>query len=104
MEERLLRNSVLSFEHFYLGTPCWEFIGYRDPKGYGQVTVRSPTRANPFKEWAHRLAWRVFRGEDIPDDMQLDHLCGYEPCINPGHMEPVTNEENTRRRDMRAAA
>lgn len=33
----------------------------------------------------------------IPDGLQLDHLCRNRGCINPGHLEPVTNRENARR-------
>jgi hypothetical protein len=104
MEERLICNSVQDDDHQYLGTACWVFIGYRDKAGYGHITIRSPLRANPFKQWAHRVAWVVFRCEEIPPGYQLDHLCNYESCINPGHMEPVTKAENIRRRDERRAA
>ncbi|MEV7034630.1 HNH endonuclease signature motif containing protein [Streptomyces sp. NPDC093272] len=34
----------------------------------------------------------------IPAGMELDHLCFVTMCVNPTHMEPVTPEENLRRR------
>jgi hypothetical protein len=33
----------------------------------------------------------------IPSGMQIDHLCRNTLCVNPDHMEVVTNAENGRR-------
>jgi hypothetical protein len=33
----------------------------------------------------------------IPDSLELDHLCRNRLCVKPGHLEPVTHRENTRR-------
>lgn len=33
----------------------------------------------------------------IPDGLHLDHLCRNPMCINPSHLEPVTQKENTLR-------
>ena len=45
---------------------------------------------------AHRLSYHVHRDE-IPADLQLDHLCRVHACWNPWHTEPVTPRVNTRR-------
>ena len=45
---------------------------------------------------AHRAAYEVRIGP-IPDGMVIDHLCRNRACINPAHMEPVTNRENVLR-------
>jgi len=37
----------------------------------------------------------------IPDGLTLDHLCRVRHCVNPDHLEPVTQTEN-RRRGVRA--
>jgi hypothetical protein len=34
---------------------------------------------------------------EIPEGMQIDHLCRVRNCVNPDHLEPVTSAENTRR-------
>lgn len=47
----------------------------------------------------YRYVYRKLRGP-IPEGMQLDHRCRYRPCVNPDHMEPVTQKENARRRDV----
>lgn len=45
---------------------------------------------------AHRSAYEQLRGE-IPEGLQLDHLCRTTLCVNPWHLEPVTPAINTRR-------
>jgi hypothetical protein len=30
----------------------------------------------------------------IPDGLVIDHLCRVRHCVNPAHMEPVTDREN----------
>lgn len=44
----------------------------------------------------HRLAYKLLVGP-IPFGLELDHLCRNRTCINPGHLEPLTAEENRRR-------
>ena len=42
---------------------------------------------------AHRLAYQRTVGP-IPDGLTIDHLCRNRACVNPDHMEPVSNREN----------
>lgn len=66
---------------------CWAWTGYRQPSGYGQFD----------KQYAHRWAFEHLRSE-IPEGLELDHLCRVRHCVNPWHLEPVTHAENHRRR------
>lgn len=36
-------------------------------------------------------------GRPIPAGMHLDHTCRNRGCVNPAHLEPVTQRENTLR-------
>lgn len=44
----------------------------------------------------HRFVYSEIVGE-IPERLQLDHLCRVRACCNPDHLEPVTQAENIRR-------
>lgn len=75
-------------------TGCWLWAKTVSTTGYGQFQIE---RAR-FR-WAHRLSYEAFAGE-IPDGLQIDHLCRVRCCVNPSHLEPVTAKENMRRRTV----
>lgn len=45
---------------------------------------------------SHRLVYECLVGP-IPAGLTIDHLCKNTLCMNPDHMEVVTNAENARR-------
>lgn len=74
---------------------CWLWRGSKDAKGYGAIRVSPLVCAR-----AHRVSYELMIGP-IPEGLQLDHLCFNTSCVNPAHLEPVTNAENMRRRGAR---
>lgn len=69
---------------------CWLWTGCAVGDGYGRFRDGGKTHD------AHRFGYRIFRGE-IPDEMQLDHLCRVRCCVNPDHLDVVSQSENIRR-------
>lgn len=78
-------------------TGCWLWTGRLAGAGYGTLSARSR------KLYAHRFAYTLLVGE-IPPGAVLDHLCRVKTCVNPAHLEPVTERENTRRAFLAMAA
>jgi hypothetical protein len=74
---------------------CIEYTGALSPKGYGEI---SPGKAG--SKPAHRAAYELLVGP-IPEGLTLDHLCRNKRCVNVGHLEVVTREENVRRAHSR---
>lgn len=69
---------------------CWMWHRL-DKNGYG----------GPFfvdgKPWLpHRWSYSFLRA-DIPEGLELDHMCRNRGCVNPWHLEPVTRSENAKR-------
>lgn len=83
---------------------CWLWTG-RMVDGYGRFDTTAGHQMR-----AHRWAWESHHGRPVPQGLTLDHLVGAgEPCtstlcVNPDHLEAVTNSENLRRRHARRRA
>lgn len=69
---------------------CWLWYGTINADGYGFTCINNKRKS------AHRVSYTVYRGP-IPNGMQIDHLCRVRCCVNPDHMEVVTQQENIRR-------
>lgn len=72
-------------------TGCWLWQGARTEEGYGRYR-----HAGEPQRRAHRFAYEVLVGP-IPAGLVLDHLCRVRNCVNPAHLEPVTDRENVLR-------
>jgi hypothetical protein len=72
-------------------TPCWIWNRIIDDSGYGRCLFRGRPTAK-----AHRVVYELHRGP-IPKGRVLDHLCAMPACVNPDHLESVTQAENIAR-------
>lgn len=68
---------------------CWEWAT-PDAAGYGKFHFGGESYQ------AHRVGWTIHRGA-IPEGMVLDHLCRNTRCVNPDHLEPVSQQINWQR-------
>lgn len=68
---------------------CWHWLGTQSSKwNYPRFYIDQDTGY----VLAHRWAYEHYVGP-IPDGLTIDHLCRNTLCVNPAHMEPVTNVE-----------
>ena len=71
---------------------CWEWTGRRTEDGYGKVYSRQEKE----DVFIHRLAYKLFKKEKIPESLVIDHCCDNTLCCNPLHLRAVTQQENLR--------
>ena len=69
---------------------CWLWKGGSRGHGYGAMNINGKTTP------AHRISYELFKGS-IPEGLVIDHLCRIHQCVNPKHLEAVTQGENIRR-------
>jgi hypothetical protein len=69
---------------------CWLWTGTMLWTGYGQVMI------NKKGKLAHRVAYELFVGA-IPQGLTIDHLCRTRICVNPEHLQAVSQRVNTLR-------
>lgn len=70
---------------------CWLWMSNKNHRGYGQFTVRAGWNST-----AHRWSYRLHIGE-VPEGLELDHLCRVRHCVNPWHLDPVPHIVNVER-------
>ncbi len=66
-------------------TSCWLWTGTRNV--YGIFHIWGAGRS------AARVAYRLFVG-DLADHLVIDHLCSTPSCVNPLHLQAITQQQN----------
>lgn len=69
---------------------CWLWCAARARNGYGLFNFNGQMRT------VHRVAHERWKGP-IPPGLTIDHLCRNRACVNPDHLEVVSQRENVRR-------
>lgn len=72
---------------------CWLWTACLNKAGYGKIGAGGGKTG-----WrlAHRVSYEMRHGP-VPDGLELDHLCRVRRCVNPDHLEPVTQRVNLMR-------
>ena len=94
IERNLLNLTACQLERFWkyvdITDSCWNWTASTNQKGYGRMSL------NRKSVQTHRLVYELLIGK-IPEGLTIDHLCRNRKCVNPDHLEPVTNRENVMR-------
>lgn len=79
-------------EKFALAGECWLWHGARGggKNKYGVLSIKGRNHQ------AMRIIYELLVGP-IPSRLVMDHSCRNTMCVNPEHLEPVTNKENFER-------
>jgi hypothetical protein len=75
------------FERIKKTPYCWNWVGYVNRLGYGELW-------NGRHDMAHRISWKIHHGE-IPQGKFVCHLCDNPKCVNPKHLWIGDTKANT---------
>lgn len=67
---------------------CWIWTGAKMKNGYGRFGA-----GHNQVRFAHRWIYEQIHGK-LSDGLVIDHLCRNPSCVNPEHLEAVTQREN----------
>lgn len=73
---------------------CWEWGAGIGANGYGKFRLSDPRR----EAGAHRMAWALAKGAEVPEGLCVLHKCDNPPCCNPAHLFLGTKGDNNRDR------
>ena len=80
-------------ERFHLGyvfiDGCWRWIRSKVTGGYGGFNVNGKNRR------AHRVSYELAYGVTLTPDQFLHHVCKNKNCVNPEHLEIVSQLTHT---------
>lgn len=96
MAEQKILSDLAKFHKSYtvMDNGCWQWRRAISRAGYGVMRVTCDSRPRAVN--AHRWGYQQLVGPISPE-LTLDHLCRNRGCVNPAHLEPVTQGQNVRR-------
>ena len=78
------------FEKVVFTDTCWLWTSTTTPLGYSRFSFEGKS------VYAHRWVYE-FCVAYIEDGLTIDHLCRVRHCVNPNHLEVVSQRENIMR-------
>jgi len=91
VNEKLLASFLAKVDFPSDPRGCWIWTAGRNSAGYGKLGWREA--GEKFEAYAHRLSYEHFIGPI--EKPQLHHRCEQRACVNPWHLEPVTQLEHS---------
>lgn len=82
------------WKHVNKTSDCWNWIGAKFASNRNMYGMFYAGKHN--NVLAHRYSYEQEFGS-IPNNLVIDHKCRNGLCVNPSHLEAVTNKENIMR-------
>lgn len=76
---------------YIITNECWLWRASKLESGYGLFTDESGKTVT-----AHRWSYQHFKGV-IPQGLIIDHICRNPSCVNPKHLQAITQSNNIKR-------
>jgi HNH endonuclease len=79
---------------------CWLWTAGKNSEGRGNLKFREKGQDKSKNEYAYRVSWILTYGNN-PSDLNILHVCNNVACVNPGHLELGTHQDNMNDRNIR---
>lgn len=92
MERKYIDSNLIArFENKINKTEyCWIWTASKTDQNYGVIWL------NGKYVRSHRVSYMIYKG-DLDPSLVIDHLCKNTLCVNPQHLDQVTQAENIKR-------